>query len=263
MTMIDIHTHLLPGVDDGSQAIADSLPILHAFARGGVETVVCTPHLRASKAATPCFTRYAEIHFDLIRAAGPSAPKLLLGWEIMLDVFGADLADLRLTLGKSTALLVEFPRAGIPDGASEELARLRASGVVPVVAHPERYCDCTIAQVAEWRSAGAAIQLIASALLGGSRAQFAEQLLAEGLVDLLASDTHVDARSLVPARRLLVESGHRLHADLLTRENAHRLLTRQPLVPVPPLRMERTIFQAWARAFANVGARRRHRALAA
>ena len=88
--VIDLHSHLLPGVNDGSPSVAVSVEVLTRFASDGVETVVCTPHLRASKAAEAPHAAYAAI-FDTLAAAAPGPPSLLRGWEIMLDVPGIDL----------------------------------------------------------------------------------------------------------------------------------------------------------------------------
>jgi protein-tyrosine phosphatase len=241
--MIDIHTHLLPGVDDGSPSIAASLPILERFAAGGVETVVCTPHLNASSVSSAPFAHHAEI-LEALVAAAPRSPKLLLGWEIMLDVPRADLSDIRLTLGGSNAVLVEFPRMSIPPNATAELARLRESGVVPVVAHPERYWSCNPRVVAEWRDAGAVIQMDVSAVVAGKRmVPFVAQMLEQSMVDLFASDTHGDARSLVPARKWLAETASEEHAELLTRENPRRVLTGKAPLPVPSIERRRGMFE--------------------
>lgn len=235
--MIDIHTHLLPGVDDGSRSIAASVPVLQAFGAGGVDTVVCTPHLDASRAASAPYDKHAAI-LEQLRAAAPATPRLLLGWEIMLDVPGADLTNPRLSLGGSTAVLVEFPRSMLPPNAADELFRLRASGVVPVVAHPERYVGCTPEMVEQWRRVGAVVQMDIAGVVGSRRAQaLGPRLLEAGLVDIFASDTHVDSRSLIPARAWVLEIGTQEQADLLTRVNAQRLLDGQELIPVPPLRI--------------------------
>ncbi len=233
--MIDIHTHLLPGVDDGSPSVDVSVPVLREFGSGGVQLVVCTPHLNASAASDAPYEHHQEI-LELLRASAPPTPKLELGWEIMLDLPGADLRDPRLSLGRSSAVLVEFPRTSVPPNAAKEIFRLRMSGVVPVLAHPERYYGCTVEQVDEWRRCGAVIQLDAAGVLGsGSMSRVALMLLERGLVDLMASDTHGDTRSLMVPRRWLEEVGSQEHAELLTRTNAARLLANEPTVPVPPL----------------------------
>ena len=233
--MIDVHTHLLPGVDDGSPSAEVSIPILERFAADGVQIVVCTPHLDASRAEVAPYERHLEI-LNALRARAVHSPELRLGWEIMLDRPGADLRDKRLSLGGSSAVLVEFPRMMIPPNASEELFRLRMSGIVPVLAHPERYFGCTPARVEEWRRVGAAIQMdVAGVFASGSQGALAASLLERGLADLLASDTHGDSRALLPARQWLIELGADDTADLLTRRNAAHLLANQTLEPVAPL----------------------------
>ena len=241
--MIDLHTHLLPGVDDGSPSIAASLPVLEQFARDGVEVVVCTPHLRASAVAVAPNVRHREI-FDALRAVAPAKPRLLLGWEILLDVPGTDLTDPALCLGGSNAVLVEFSRRHFPSAARAELARIRNSGVVPVVAHPERYRECAASDVAAWRDAGAVIQMdVPSAGGSGRLSAFAEELLAAGLVDLFASDTHVDRRSLSFARSWLSDVAPAETIDLLVSENARRVLANVAVLPVPPVTLRRGAFQ--------------------
>ena len=240
--MIDIHTHLLPGVDDGSPSVEVSVPVLERFGSEGVEIVVCTPHLDASRAFVAPFEQHAAI-LEQLRAAAPAVPELRLGWEIMLDVPGVDLRHQSFCLGGSSAVLVEFPRMNVPQQAAAELFRLRMSGVVPVLAHPERYWGCTPELVQEWRRVGAVIQMDAAGLASGTRgSRIAADLLEQGLVDLLASDTHGDSRSLAPARQWLTEIGAGQQIDLLTRENARRLLRNEPVVEVPPISRERGMF---------------------
>jgi protein-tyrosine phosphatase len=83
----------------------------------------------------------------------------------------------------------------------------------------------------------------AAGLASGTRgARLAADLLERGLVDLLASDTHGDSRSLAPARQWLAEIGAEQQIDLLTRENAARLLRNQAVLPVPPISRERGMF---------------------
>lgn len=241
--MIDIHTHLLPGVDDGSPSVAASVPVLRKFAADGVELLVCTPHLDASRAASAPHEKHQAILADLI-AAAPPTPKLVLGWEIKLDVPGADLRDARLGLAQSTARLVEFNRTSLPPNAAGELCRLRMSGVVPVVAHPERYWGCTRDHVASWRSCGALIQMDVTAILGSRRiGRLAEALLAQGMVDCFASDTHVDNRALAAARRWLEEVASPDVAWLMTSENARRILNGEAPQPVPPVEFRRGVIE--------------------
>jgi protein-tyrosine phosphatase len=234
--VIDIHSHLLPGVDDGSPSLETSLPILQRFADGGVSLLVCTPHLNASAAHSAPFDSYSAILADMRRSA-PPALELRLGWEIMLDMPGVDLSARHLGLGGSRAVLVEFTRGGLPRGGSQELRRIARSGSVPVLAHPERYFGCTREHVVEWRSMGVVIQTDASVLMGrGAPAEFARDMLEHGLIDILASDNHGDRRALADVCSWLVEHGGSDHVELLTHRNAELLLDDEDPLPVPPLR---------------------------
>lgn len=234
--MIDVHSHLLPGVDDGSKSIESSVRVLEQFAEQGVELVVCTPHLNASQAASAPYDQHSALLNEL-RAAAPTAVALRLGWEIMLDAPGVDLTAPELTLGGSRAVLVEFTRGGLPRGATAELRRIVHAGRIPVLAHPERYFGCTLQMVREWRAIGTVIQTDASVLMSrGVPGQFARSMLEHGLIDLLASDNHGDDRTLATARTWLLSRGAREQVDLLVSGNASRILENEDPVPVPPLR---------------------------
>jgi protein-tyrosine phosphatase len=241
--VIDLHTHLLPGVDDGSPTAAHSAAVLQRMQAEGVKVVVCTPHLRASEALVAPVEEHSRLHQEL-QAVAPTGLQLLSGFEIMLDSPGADLTPAALALGSSRARLVEFPRRGLPPGATEELLRLRMSGVLPVVAHPERYIGCTMETIGVWRDVGAVMQADAVALLGaGPMADFARQMLTEGVIDVLASDNHGDRRSLSQVRDWLAEIGAAEQARILAEENPRRVLADEPVLAVPPIRFRRGVFE--------------------
>ncbi len=240
--MIDIHTHLLPGVDDGARTQAQALEVLERFAAAGVTCVVCTPHLAASEAAHMPIEKYRRLHRELCEVAPPTIT-LQRGWEIMLDRPGIDLTGSHLRLGVSGAILVEFPRGPLPAGTELELARLKQSGLLPVVAHPERYGGATLELVRRWRAAGAVIQTDTAYLLGDSeRSALARGMLQEGLIDILASDNHGDRRSLWAAHEWLIEIDAADASQLLTTVNPEALLSDQRLVPVPPVRLDKGMF---------------------
>jgi protein-tyrosine phosphatase len=243
--VIDIHTHLLPGVDDGSQSFETSATVLARFAIEGVHTVVCTPHLDASRAAGAPVAYYSEL-LSALRAHAPreGSMRLLSGWEIKLDRPGCDLTNPELSLGGSRAVLVEFPYGPLPAGANDEIARLCASGVVPVIAHPDRYHECTPAHVRAWRESGAVIQTDGRMLLGGGpHAEFAHALVEQGLIDCLASDNHGDLRSVATVRAWLGELGSAEAAELLTAENPRRILANERPLPVPSITIQRGLLR--------------------
>lgn len=241
--MIDIHTHLLPGVDDGSPKADHSALVITRLHAEGVRGIVCTPHLNASRARNAPFDEHAELLADL-RDRAPHDLVLYSGFEIMLDTPSADLSDPRLGLGESKARLVEFPRRGLPPDATEQLMHIRSQGLVPVVAHPERYAGCTSETIAAWRELGAVIQCDAMALLGGGpMTGLARAMLGAGQVDIIASDNHGDRRTQGTAVRWLGEFGAEEQAGLLTHENPALLLAGEPLRPVAPVRFQRGVFE--------------------
>ena len=233
--MIDLHSHLLPAVDDGSKSVEQTVQVLERFVADGVKVLACTPHLDASRAAGAPVEAYRE-RMEALRRAAPAGIELRQGWEIMLDAPGVDLRRPGLAIEGSNVVLVEFMRTSVPARGTDELFRIRASGLVPLLAHPERYWGCTTQQVADWRRVGAVSQADAAALLDrGTMGRLALAMLEAGQVDLFASDNHGDRRSLLSARRWLEEIGASEQAEILTAENPRRLLAGERLLPVAPV----------------------------
>jgi protein-tyrosine phosphatase len=241
--VIDLHTHLLPGVDDGSPTLENSVRVLERLAGEGVTEVACTPHLSASRVKEAPVDAHAGLREALQEAIGTRV-RLHRGFEVMLDRPGVPLHGLGLTLGASRAVLVEFPHGPLPEGHEGELLRLRSSGIIPVVAHPERYGGMTLEIVRKWRELGAVIQGDALLLLStGSKALLARAMLEEGAYDILASDNHGDRRSLSTVMLWLNELHGAEQGEILTVTNPRRLLADEPMLPVPPLRERRGIWE--------------------
>ena len=248
--MIDLHTHLLPGVDDGSPTLEHSAMVLARFATDGVRGVACTPHLSASESGAAPIAEYSALRAQLQELA-PQGLTLYGGWEIMLDAPGKLQGAPGLSLGTSKAVLVEWPRATVPVWGTGELSRLRGNGLVPLVAHVERYRGISLELVREWRALGAVVQTDATILVaGGDKCEFAKAMLRDGLVDVLASDNHGDRRTLGMARWWLTEIGAAAQAELLTDTNPGRLLQDQEMLPVAGIVFEQGMFErlrAWWR----------------
>ena len=240
--MIDLHTHLLPGVDDGSPNQENSVRVLERLWADGVTALACTPHLDASVAARAPIQPYARL-LDQLRQGAPPGMVLHSGFEIMLDTPGCDLTLPGLSLGGSHAVLVEFPRVPLSPESTDELTRLRASGVVPVIAHPERYSGISLDKLHIWRDIGVIVQGDALMLLStGSKAEFSRNMLAAGVVDILASDNHGDTRSLATVRLWLREVGGERHARILMDQNPQHVLDDEMLEGVPPLKEHKSIW---------------------
>ena len=240
--MIDLHTHLIPGVDDGSHTVEQSVEVLEHFAAQGVTAVCCTPHLRASAmAAAPCETMDALLG-DLVDAA-PPRPSLVRGFEIMLDVRDPQFPDRCLCLGGTRYVLVEFSRMVPADASVEVLGGIVAQGLVPVLAHPERYAVCSPELARRWQQAGVVLQVDATTLLAESRrAARARALLEAGCASIVASDNHGDARSVAVAVRWLESHGGGAQAELLAMDNPRAILDDAPVRPVPPFRLRRSLY---------------------
>jgi len=243
--VIDLHSHLLPGVDDGSRTVEQSVSVLRRMAELGITDICLTPHLKANETANAPPARHDEA-FAALRAEAPPMPRLHRGAEVMLDrPLPADGPRLRgVSLGATRYILVEFPRLVAADAVINALTRVQELGLVAILAHPERYSCCTVDAVAYWRTLGARMQVDATTLHSPqTRGQRARQLVAAGVADILAGDNHGDERSIAAGADFLrAQDGHQ-QAELLTVLNPGAILRDQPLVDVPPLAIRRTWMQ--------------------
>ena len=243
--MIDLHSHLLPSVDDGSRSVAQSVKVLSEMAAQGVTDLCLTPHLRAGELAKAPPQSHEDA-FAALRSAAPPRPNLHRGAEVMLDrpLPAADLRARRCTVGGTRYILVEFPRLVALDTVSIALTRVMEAGLVPLLAHPERYASCSVEAVARWREIGARMQVDATTLLSPqSRGQRARALVGAGLADIIAADNHGDDRSIATGRDFLRIQDGTEQAELLTTVNPRAVLDDTPLLPVPPLEIRRTWMQ--------------------
>jgi protein-tyrosine phosphatase len=243
--VIDLHSHLLPAVDDGSRSVEQSLRVLGTMADEGITDVCLTPHLKASRAEAGPPPAHEKSYAQLLHRA-PAVPRLHRGAEVMLDrPLTRPVALARnVTLGGTRYILVEFPRLVAVDIVTAALRQVLALGLLPVVAHPERYSCCSVEAVRHWKSLGAKMQVDATTLLTGqARGQRARQLVGEGLGDIIAGDNHGDDRSVATGARLLKAQDGAEQVELLAVANPSAILNDQPLVPVPPLQIR----QSWIR----------------
>lgn len=242
--MIDLHCHLLPGVDDGSRDVEQSARVLAAWAASGITHVACTPHLLASQAEGGWPPAY-EAAWTALLPRVPTSLTLHRGVELMLDRPVPDaIVERKVTLNGSRYLLVEFPRMVAFEIVARALADVMRHGVVPVLAHPERYTSCSVEAVRAWRDLGAVIQVDATTItLPRSRGDRARDLLREGLADILAADNHGDGRSLFAALDWLTEHNGAEQAVLLLDTNPRAILDDQAVFEVDPLPIREPVWQ--------------------
>ena len=196
--VIDLHSHILPGLDDGPENVDESVAMARSMAEDGICIVAATPHVRNDYPTTPAEMEEA---LQLVRGAVASAGidiDVRPGGEIALDeLAGLDRETLmRFGLGgNSRALLLEYPYSGWPLGLVPVCMRLRQDGIVPVVAHPERNREIqrSPSDLEPLVEAGAVVQLTAASVdgrLGRAAAACARRLLELDLAHLIASDAH-------------------------------------------------------------------------
>ncbi|HEU4587057.1 MAG TPA: CpsB/CapC family capsule biosynthesis tyrosine phosphatase [Gemmatimonadales bacterium] len=251
--MIDLHSHLLPAVDDGARTVEQAVHTLRAMAQNGITDLCLTPHLTASQAEHGVPAAH-DAAFAALRAAAPVSPQLHRGAEVMLDrPLGERAAgNPAIRLGGTRYILVEFPRMVAGEAVHNALARVAASGLIPVLAHPERYTSCSVDAVRRWRDLGALMQLDATTMLNPrGRGERVRALLAAGLGDILAADNHGDTRMMLGAWQLLEEHGGSEQAQLLTTANPSAILRDKPTEDVPPIVLRSSLLDRLRRLWSS------------
>ena len=205
--MIDLHLHLLPGIDDGSKSLEESLEMARALVWLGYTAAAPSPHHRdeyASNDAQLCAARLAEVKTALATAGialelFPNAENFFLE-ETLMSSLGTPASR---TLGSGKVLLVEAPYQGPIPMLSALVFKMKLKGVTPLIAHPERCFEFEKkGRAAELVQQGALLQLDMGALIGryGKAAEkLARQFLGEGLYAVAATDLHspVNAKAWV------------------------------------------------------------------
>lgn len=255
--MIDLHSHLVPDVDDGARTLEGALTAVGRLADEGVDRIVTTPHVDASVARDPARfgARMASVDeaFERLRErVTVERPDLEFGrgFEVMLDDPFPDLSDARLRLAGTRFVLVEWPRLRIPPSTPEVIVRIREQGWVPLIAHPERYASILrdFRIVGAWRKAGACLQMNHGSLLGryGDAPRMAAMRLLEGgWIDVLSSDFHgrPHLSTFVPEiRAWFAEREFDEVFELLTVTNPARILADEHPDAVPSVTVERGLW---------------------
>jgi protein-tyrosine phosphatase len=238
MAYVDLHFHLLPGVDDGPAEMDDSLELARAAVADGSATVVVTPHVRADLGVTDP----VEIHARVLQLRGALAAAGIplevrcggeLGHELVAGMRQSELELLAQGPSGARWLLVETPFHGIGPDFHAATAELRDRGFGVLIAHPERSADASLDGSNGLRAelaAGSLAQLNALSLTGGhggDACSAAWELIAEGLIAVVASDAHGPTRppALSLARRTLLEAGvGRRATAALVGSTPHRLM---------------------------------------
>jgi protein-tyrosine phosphatase len=229
--MIDLHSHILPGMDDGSGGLSVSLDMARLYVKQGVECVACTPHILPGlhnnsgpqiRAAVDALQReldHAEIALRLV----PGADN-----HITPDFVAGLNSGHLLTLGNTRYVLVEPPHHVAPVRLEELFFDIQLAEYVPVLTHPERltWIEGKYDVIQRLAKHGVWMQITSGSLLGkfGRRARYwAERMLSEALVQILATDAHDNVH-----RRPDLLKGRSAAEKLVGVEEAERLVARRP-----------------------------------
>lgn len=235
--MVDIHSHILPGFDDGADTMIEALAMARLAVSGGTKAMVVTPH---------CNIPYMYDNFsgERLKESFNGFKKALAASDISLRVYlGAEvfvtdgvtelLRKGRLnTLNGGRYMLVEFSFDETPEYMDEMLGRIMAEGVIPVVAHPERYYATFDYPeiIYNWIRMGCRIQVNKGSLLGrfGREVEVVSRvLLGHRLVHCIASDAHASWRRtpyLADVKEYVTDLYNSEYADVLLKYNPHRII---------------------------------------
>lgn len=215
--MIDLHCHILPGIDDGADTLADSIAMAEKAISQGITHILCTPHHNNGKYVNPkaaVIDKVAELQAELDRRNLPLT--LLEGQEVRItgdlveeieqdQILFTDLAD--------TYLLIEFPTMDVPAYTEQLFFKLRNMGKVPVIVHPERNAKFREDpnRLIPYLEMGSLAQLTAPSYIGvfGKDIQkTAKQMVEHNLVQMMASDAHGIKKRTFVMKEAFRQIGH-------------------------------------------------------
>ena len=230
--MIDIHHHLLWGLDDGSKSIENSIAMARVAAEDGITHIVCTPHANGQYAYDPQIV--SEKIATLQQLLNGQGIALTLGrgcdFHMSYDNIQDAKADpVRFSVNGLGYLLVELPDYGLSQALTETFYQLQIAGLTPILTHPERNPTLQADQqrMVEWLRGGLLVQVTAGSVLGqmGKSAQrMAHQLLENRWVHFLATDAHN-----VTSRPPRMRQAHDVVAEKYGPDYAHALCVGNPL----------------------------------
>ncbi len=231
--MIDLHCHVLPGIDDGSRLLQETLDMARTAVKNNIDTIVATPHT-----LNGFFTNKWENVVSLtatVRKAftAEDIPVILypaMEAQVCPELFEALEKGQAATINNNSRyLLLEFPPFFMPPGSRDFIYKLRLLGITPVIAHPERHLilQNDLRQLHDLVKQGAMCQLTAvsvTGLLGSAVQKSAELMIKTGLAHVIATDAHANDQ-----RILALSSAVEIAADILQDPSrADKMVTETP-----------------------------------
>lgn len=230
--MIDIHCHILYGIDDGPKSLEQSMKLVRELQKKGIEKIIATPHFISGDNYVPTVEEIREKVRLLQEEIDKEEIKLKIypGMEVYAshDTIERLRNNEILSLNDSKYILIEFPFETIPKYMSDLLFSMQLEGFTPIIAHPERYC-------LEYRKSkllkelvdkGILLQINSESIIGthGKRAKKAAyELLKDGMVHIVGTDSHSLNRILSDKKEI-----ERKISGLCGFENAERIMYTNP-----------------------------------
>lgn len=226
--MIDLHSHILPSIDDGAANISVSLAMAKQAVEHQISVLAATPHFRRGVSWAVIKDQVEQLNLTLQQHNIDL--KVIPGAELFVDpdLINCDKEAIPTYNDNGRYCLLEFPMLEIPHYVEQVLFSLKVKGITPVIAHPERYKeiikDPNIA--ANWVETGCLIQVNAGSLTGmfGEKIQKTSKLMLEHkMVHLIASDAHSPNR-----RGLILDQGYKSAVKIIGDEDAWNLVKTTP-----------------------------------
>ncbi len=228
--MIDLHSHVLPFVDDGSASVEQSVYLLNEAKKNGVTEMALTPHYRRGT----CTISNEKIRADFEQFKNMSevvqtGVKLWLGREI--ETHRSMISDFEkgdvIPLGNGKCVLIEL-KYSVPVDLDELVYNVELSGYTPVLAHVERFSYTrNVKVIKQLKNAGAIIQVNAQSVVDKSRGDeysFAKKLVRKKFVDVIAGDVHYGRKNFMREAYLKVSKKNPDYAELIFKINPERIL---------------------------------------
>lgn len=229
--MIDLHTHILPGIDDGPRSVEEAMKMIEVFLDQNVKVVVCTPHFNPTMIALDDFLSKRT---TAMKQLGSSKITLVSGSEVALNEFLFHYSDLSpLCIGDTNYILIELPfDKKWDEKLYKQLDRIvRYYNLIPVIAHIERYPAVKKSKKILRRliEIGCLLQMNAEAILNKKHRRLGEFYIKHGFIDVIASDCHnmkLRPPNLAAAHAIIVQRLGLAHLDKLI-SNSERILNGQ------------------------------------
>lgn len=232
--MIDLHSHLLPGIDDGASSIEEALSLARIAVNDGISHMVLTPHIHPGRyentlqSIMPVFEVFkSALQANDIALAASFAGEVRLSAE-MLAMFAANQLPFIGEWEGKRVILLELPHSHVPPGSDKLVQWLMARDVLPMIAHPERNKGIMsdISKLAPFIEQGCLLQLTAMSVSGefGNEAKrLSDEMLSKGWVTVIASDAH-NADRRPPVLSTAVKAASLVIGEV----EAHRLVWDNP-----------------------------------